>query len=60
MNNKIDILRKKILESQKNENKKIDHILKWLKERNKINKMKVQKVPIKKLTQWSYKKNGNL
>ena len=41
MNNKIDILRKKILESQKNENKKIDHILKWLKERNKINKMKV-------------------
>jgi len=60
MNNKIDILRKKISESQKNENKKIDHILKWLKERNKINKMKVQKVPIKKLTQWSYKKNGNL
>ena len=60
MNNKIDILRKKISESQKNENKKIDHILKWLKERNKINKMKVQKVPIKELTEWSYKKNGNL
>ena len=60
MKNKIDILRKKVLQSQKNENKKVDYILKWLKQRNKVNKMKVHKVPIKKLTEWSYKENGNL
>jgi oxidase EvaA len=60
MTNKIDILRKKVLQSRKNENKKVDYILKWLKQRNKVNKMKVQKVPIKKLTEWSYRENGNL
>ena len=60
MKNKIDILRNKILESQKKENIKIDYILKWLKQRNKVNKMKVKKVPIKDLNDWSYKENGNL
>jgi oxidase EvaA len=60
MKNKIDTLRKKVLESQKSENKKVDYVLKWLKQRNKINKMKVQKVPINQLDHWSYKNNGNL
>ena len=39
MKNKLLELRKKILLSQKFENKNIDNILKWLKQRNKINKM---------------------
>ena len=60
MKNKINILRKKVLESQKKENQKIDYILKWLKQRDKANKMKVKKVPIKQLNNWFYKANGNL
>ena len=60
MKNKINILRKKVAESQKKENQKIDYILKWLKQRDKANKMKVKKVPIKQLNNWSYKANGNL
>ena len=46
--------------SQKFENKNIDNILKWLKQRNKINKMRVSKVPINALKDWYIKKNGNL
>ena len=60
MKNKIDILRNKIIESQKKENVKIDSVLRWLKQRNRVNKMQVKKVPIKDLNDWSYKKNGNL
>ena len=60
MKNKINILRKKVVESQKKENQKIDYILKWLKQRDKANKMKVKKVPINQLNNWSYKANGNL
>ena len=60
MKNKINILRKKVAESQKKENQKIDYILKWLKQRDKANKMKVKKVSIKQLNNWSYKANGNL
>lgn len=60
MKNRIHILRKKVIYSQKIENQKIDYVLKWLRERNKVNKMKVKKVPIKELKDWSYKKNGNL
>ena len=60
MQNKISILRKKILESQKKENQDTDYILKWLKKRNNLNKMKVKKVSINQLNKWSYNKNGNL
>ena len=60
MKNKINILRKKVVECQKKENQKIDYILKWLKQRDKANKMKVKKVPINQLNNWSYKANGNL
>lgn len=60
MQNKINILRKKILESQKKENQETDYILKWLKKRNDLNKMKVKKVSINQLNRWSSNKNGNL
>ena len=53
-------LRKKILISQNRENKDINKVLKWLILRNKVNKMKVRKVPIKQLDSWYIKKNGNL
>ena len=53
-------LRKKILISQKRENKDIKKILKWLTFRNRVNKMKVRKIPIKQLDSWHVKKNGNL
>ena len=49
-------LRKKILISQKRENKDIKKILKWLTFRNRVNKMKVRKIPIKQLDSWHVKK----
>ena len=60
MKNKLLELRKKILLSQNIEDKNIDNILKWLKQRNKINKMKVSKVPVNALKDWHIKRNGNL
>src|SRR5210317_445081 len=60
MKNKIDILRNIISKSQKIENQKTDYILKWLKRRNYVNKMKVKKVPINQLNNWSNNKNGNI
>ena len=60
MKNKLFELRKKILLSQNKENKNINNILKWLKGRNKINKMRVRKIPVNQLKDWHIKKNGNL
>ena len=60
MKNKLLELRKKILLTQNKENKNIDNILKWLKQRNKINKMRVSKVSVNALDNWYLKKNGNL
>ena len=59
MKNKLLELRKKISLSQKIEDKNIDNILKWLKQRNKINKMRVSKVPVNSLKDWHIKKNDD-
>ena len=58
--NKLLEVRKKIWLSQNLENKNIDNILKGLRQRNKINKMRVSKVPVNALNGWYLKKNGNL
>ena len=60
MKNKIEILRKLISKSQKIENQDTNYILKWLKKRNQVNKMKVKKVPVNELHNWSNNKNGNI
>ena len=60
MKNKLLELRKKISLSQDKENKNINNILKWLRKRNKTNKMRVSKVPVSALKDWHIKKNGNL
>ena len=58
--NKLEKFRQKIKISSLKEDKKISHILMWLKTRNLKNKMKVKKIPITKLNDWSVKKNGNI
>jgi len=58
--NKLEKFRQKIIFSSLKEEKKISHILTWLKKRNIKNKMKVKKIPINKLKDWSVKKNGNI
>ena len=60
MKNKLLELRKKVLLSQNKENDNINNILKWLRKRNKINKMRVKKIPVNQLKDWHIKKNGNL
>ena len=60
MKNKLLKLRKEILKSQKIENENIQFVLKWLKKRNKVNRMKVSKISVNKLKDWYLKKNGNL
>ena len=60
MKNKIEHLRSKISLSNRFENKKIKDVLKWLNKKDKINKMKVEKVSVNKMKDWFYKKNGNL
>ena len=60
MKNKLLKLRNEILKSQKVENDNIQSVLKWLKKRNKVNKMKVRKISVNKLKDWYLKKNGNL
>ena len=59
MKNKLLELRKKISLSQNKENKNTNNILKWLRKRNKTNKMRVSKVPVNALKDWHIKKNGN-
>tara|TARA_X000000950_G_scaffold138948_1_gene172458 strand:+ start:3875 stop:4558 length:684 start_codon:yes stop_codon:yes gene_type:complete len=60
MKNKLSDLRKGISRSQKIENKDISLILKWLKKRDKVNKMRVIKTSVNELKDWHFKKNGNL
>ena len=60
MKNKLLELRKKISLSQNKENKNINNVLKWLRKRNKINKMRVSKIPVNVLKDWHIKENGNL
>tara|TARA_Y100000389_G_scaffold132017_1_gene129396 strand:- start:788 stop:1471 length:684 start_codon:yes stop_codon:yes gene_type:complete len=60
MKNKLLELRKKISLSQNKENKNINNVLKWLRKRNKINKMRVSKIPVNMLKDWHIKENGNL
>ena len=60
MKNKLLELRKKISLSQNKENKNINNVLKWLRKRNKINKMRVSKIPVNVLKDWHTKENGNL
>ena len=60
MKNRLLELRKKVLLSQNKENNNIYNILKWLRKRNKINKMRVRKIPVNQLKDWHIKKNGNL
>ena len=56
MKNKLLELRNEILKSQKVENDNIQSVLKWLKKRNKVNKMKVSKISVNKLKDWYLKK----
>tara|TARA_Y100000389_G_scaffold76275_1_gene72907 strand:+ start:312 stop:998 length:687 start_codon:yes stop_codon:yes gene_type:complete len=58
--NKLEKFRQKIILSSLKENKKISPILSWLKKRNQKNKMKVKKIPINQLDDWSTRKNGNI
>ena len=56
MRNKIEHLRSKISLSNRFENKKIKDVLKWLNKKDKINKMKVEKISVNKMKDWFYKK----
>ena len=58
--NKLIKFRKKIDLSKNIENKDISKVIIWLKKRNKKNKMKVQKININNLKDWSVYKNGNI
>ncbi len=58
--NKLKQFRKKIEFSKKIENKNISDVLKWYKNRIKIDKTKVKKIPISKLKDWKISPNGNI
>ena len=56
----LESFRKKIEVSSYIESKEINHILKWLKNKNLTNKMVVKKINIKKLKDWNNDGKGNL
>jgi|TARA_B110000196_G_scaffold290988_1_gene277619 oxidase EvaA len=56
----LESFRKKIEVSSYIESKKINYVLKWLKNKNSTNKMVVKKVNIKKLKDWNNDGKGNL
>ena len=58
--NNLKKFRQKIKISSLIEDTNISKTLKWLKIRNKENKMKVKKIPINQLNDWSTIKNGNI
>ena len=58
--NKLERFRQKIILSSLKESKNISHILSWLKKKNQGNKMKVRKIEVNQLKDWSTKKNGNI
>ena len=56
----LNTLRNKIKISSKVEMQEIDYVLKWLKKRNLKNKMKVKKIKVNELNDWSSDSGGNL
>ena len=58
--NKLKKFRKKIELSKRIENTSITDVLKWYKNRIKIDKTKVEKIPISKLKNWDISPNGNI
>ena len=56
----LNTLRNKIKISSKIEMQEIDYVLKWLKKRNLKNKMKVKKIKVNELNDWSSDSGGNL
>ena len=58
--NNLKKFRQKIKISSSIEDQDISKTLKWLKKKNLENKMKVKKIPINQLKDWSTKNNGNI
>ena len=56
----LNTLRNKIKISSRIEMQEIDYILKWLKKRNSENKMKIKKIKVNELKDWSSDRGGNL
>ena len=56
----LNILRNKIKISSRIEIQEIDYVLKWLKKRNSKNKMKINKIKVNELKDWSSDHGGNL
>tara|TARA_B100000780_G_C21097261_1_gene442601 strand:- start:878 stop:1579 length:702 start_codon:yes stop_codon:yes gene_type:complete len=58
--NNLKKFRQKIKISSSIEDQDISKTLKWLKKKNLENKMKVKRIPINQLKDWSTKNNGNI
>ena len=56
----LNTLRNKIKISSRIEMQEIDYVLKWLKKRNSENKMKIKKIKVNELKDWSSDSGGNL
>ena len=56
----LNTLRNKIKISSRIEMQEIDYVLKWLKKRNSENKMKIKKIKVNELKDWSSDSAGNL
>ena len=56
----LNTLRNKIKISSRIEMQEIDYVLKWLKKRNSENKMKIKKIKVNELKDWSSDNGGNL
>lgn len=56
----LNTLRDKIKNSSDIEAKEINHVLKWLKKKNSQNQMKVKKIKVKELKDWSVDPGGNI
>jgi len=56
----LNTLRNKIKISSRIELQEIDYVLKWLKKRNSENKMKIKKIKVNELKDWSSDRGGNL
>ena len=56
----LNTLRNKIKISSRIEMQEIDYVLKWLKKRNSENKMKIKKIKVNELKDWSSDRGGNL
>ena len=56
----LNTLRNKIKISSRIEMQEIDYVIKWLKKRNSENKMKIKKIKVNELKDWSSDSGGNL